>query len=266
MANNFYFKFFFREWIVSTAGMDPDIRGWYINLLCHQADKQCLPNEIEKLADLAGVTISQYDRFRECFKHTLSAKFKLNDNGMLENLKLKSIIGEEKTYKSIQSKRATVGVFIKKIRKTNDFTDEVWPKISSDLMKVDFTNKSKKEIYNALSVRFNNMVEAINNNYIYNYNNNYKEKGGVGEKTSSNSAYDFLVKHNQSRLEQFEMAHKKTFGEDWKTYLIHFEANVTQKDIDYDSNKLFSELNRLKSNWKFNKKKKSNEALTDINR
>ena len=67
--------FYINDWLTSTAEMDADCRGWYLNLLLHNYDKETLPNEIEKLAVLCNVKFSEYQRFEQVFEHVLKQKF-----------------------------------------------------------------------------------------------------------------------------------------------------------------------------------------------
>jgi len=185
-TKDFYFKFFFKDWLVSTQGMDAEVRGWYITLLCHQADKHRLPNDLENLAELAGVKISQFERFKECFKRTLKHKFTKTEDGELYNLKMDEVINNRKKDHSIQSKRATIGVFVKKLRKSHQFEESRWAEISAGLMECDFEGLSNKDKYNVLSVRFKRMLDAVinNSNSNSNYISKHKEKRGVGKKTN----------------------------------------------------------------------------------
>lgn len=125
MAKDPAFLMYYKQWVMSTAGWDADIRGWYINLLCHQADKpEGLPTDIESLAELAGVKISQYERFKNCWKHTLAAKFKANDSGKLVNGKLEEVINDRREYSEKQTTRGLIGYFIKLTRHKFNATDE----------------------------------------------------------------------------------------------------------------------------------------------
>lgn len=254
MAKDFYFKFYFKEWLVSTQGMPADVRGWYFNLLCHQADKHRLPSDLESLAEMAGVKISEFEKFKDCFKRTLKPKFKQNDDGTLYNQKMAEVIADRKENSSVQSKRATIGVFIKKQRKKHNFSEDQWNEFSAELMKTDIDGLSKEKKYSALSVRFNRMVEVVINNSNYNYNNNSIEKGGVGEKT----AYEVLQQNAPGWVEQFEMKAKKQIP-DYETFKTNFECAVEKETISLDAEKLLKlRLEKLFANWDKTPKRKTN--------
>ncbi|WP_036384018.1 DUF1376 domain-containing protein [Muricauda sp. MAR_2010_75] len=188
MNKDFTFPFYYKEWLVSTQGMPADVRGWYINLLCHQADKQVLPNNIEDLADLAGVKISEYQRFVDGYNQWLHHKFNPTDNGGLENAKMKSVLNSRKEYLDNQAKKSKVAVFIRVKRKEHSFDPDVWKLLSSKLMDIDTSYLSKKEIYKKYESWFNQWLNQRLNPSIENDNDNIyitnKEKGGVGEKTT----------------------------------------------------------------------------------
>ncbi|WP_312208251.1 DUF1376 domain-containing protein, partial [Empedobacter sp.] len=59
---------YINDWLVSTADMDADCRGWFLNLLLHNYDKGSLPDDIEKLAVLCNVRFSEFNRFEQVFE------------------------------------------------------------------------------------------------------------------------------------------------------------------------------------------------------
>lgn len=91
------------NWLSSTAGMDADCRGWYINLLLHNYDKGCLPGDIEQLAVLANVKYSDFQRFEQVFKQVLKQKFKINEDGSLINPKAETILKGREEFKEKRS-------------------------------------------------------------------------------------------------------------------------------------------------------------------
>lgn len=115
--------FYISDWLTSTAEMDADCRGWYLNLILHQYDKGDLPNDIEKLALLASVKFSEYERFKQAFEQVLKQKFKPNDKNRLENEKAKSIIKKREQFKDKRSNSGRIGYLVKvayTITKDND--------------------------------------------------------------------------------------------------------------------------------------------------
>ncbi|MEX0940097.1 MAG: DUF1376 domain-containing protein [Candidatus Babeliales bacterium] len=98
--------FFIGDWLKSTAEMDADVRGWYLNLLLHNFDKEDLPNDIEKLATLANVKFSEYKRFEQVFEQVFKQKFEQKENGRLTNPKMENILRSRESFKN---KRSTAG-------------------------------------------------------------------------------------------------------------------------------------------------------------
>ena len=118
MAKDPAFLLYYKDILVSCADWDANVLGWYMRLICHQADKpEGLPDDIEALAQLAGVKMSQYTLFCECFKRTLQAKFETNALGKLVNKRLSQVLSERGNYVNKQALRGTVGYFIKQAKK-----------------------------------------------------------------------------------------------------------------------------------------------------
>lgn len=180
MASNPAFLMYYKEWLVSTAGWDADERGWFINLLCHQADKpEGLPNDIESLADLAGVKFSQFIRFKECWKRTLEAKFVANDKGLLKNKKLEKVDTERKEYSEKQAERGLIGYYVKLARKEKGINDEQAKQLYIGLSKLSLIEKTHDERDEC----FKRTLEAIYADADANANANEDiEIGGVGER------------------------------------------------------------------------------------
>lgn len=53
------------NWFSLSADLDADCRGWFLNLIIHFLDKEFLPEDNEKLAILANVKFSEFQRFSE---------------------------------------------------------------------------------------------------------------------------------------------------------------------------------------------------------
>lgn len=84
--------FYIDNWLTSTAEMDADCRGWYLNLILHNYDKKTLPNDIEKLASLAVVKFSEFKRFEQVFEQVLKQKFEQVEENRLTNPKINDIL------------------------------------------------------------------------------------------------------------------------------------------------------------------------------
>lgn len=114
--------FYIGDWLKSTAEMDADVRGWYLNLLLHNYDKSDLPNDLEKLASLASVKFSEYNRFEQVFEQVLKQKFEQNENGRLTNPKMSDIIKSREVFKNKRSNAGKVSYVMRYMAK--HFTKE----------------------------------------------------------------------------------------------------------------------------------------------
>lgn len=91
------------DWLNSTAAMEADCRGWYLNLILHNYDKGSLPNDIETLAVLCNVKYSEFARFEQVFKQVLEKKFEQNDDGTISNARTQKILQAREVFKDKRS-------------------------------------------------------------------------------------------------------------------------------------------------------------------
>lgn len=146
MAEDPAFLVYYKDILVSCADWDADILGWYLRLLCHQADKPGgLPDDIESLATLAGVKFSKFERFNDCWKHTLKAKFEANDQGLLYNEKQDGLLNDRRNYKEKQAKRGLIGSYVKKAKGTGKLTPYQLGLIADHLFRVISPENSKED-------------------------------------------------------------------------------------------------------------------------
>lgn len=165
MAEDPAFLVYYKDILVSCAHWDADILGWYFRLLSHQADKQGgLPDDLESLASLAGVKFSQFDRFNECWKRTLKAKFETNAEGLLYNLKQDNLLTGRRNYKVKQAKRGLVGSFMKKAKNLNRFTPHQLGLISEHLFLVIDPEYSKADNEGAYKRTVDAYIGIVNGN------------------------------------------------------------------------------------------------------
>jgi hypothetical protein len=117
--------FYISDWLTSTAEMDADCRGWYLNLILHQYDKKDLPNDIENLAVLAGVKFSEYDRFKQVFEQVLKQKFKQTESGRLANDKAKEILQKRERFVEKRINSGKIGYLVKVIHEITSDSEEI---------------------------------------------------------------------------------------------------------------------------------------------
>lgn len=152
MAKDPAFLLYYKDILVSCAGWDADELGWYLRLLCHQADKpDGLPPDVEELATLANVKFSQYDRFKQAWKGRLKQKFEANEQGLLINSVQQFNLKKRQEYKSTQAKRGLVGYYIKKARREQSMDSEKIRELSEILFSTLQTENSKEQNEQAYS-------------------------------------------------------------------------------------------------------------------
>jgi len=105
--------FYISDWLTSTSEMDADVRGWYLNLLLHNYDKGSLPNDIEKLAVLAGVKFSEYKRFEQVFEQVFKQKFEQTPEQRLSNPRTNEILRQRENFKEKRSESGKLSYFLK---------------------------------------------------------------------------------------------------------------------------------------------------------
>lgn len=124
------------KWLTSTAEMDADVRGWYLNLTLHNYDKGSLPAEVEKLALLAGVKFSEFARFETVFKDVLSKKFSKNEEGRLENPLTSHLIGSRERYKEKRSRAGNIGVVMKMAKDIKGYNSKYLDLLKKELFEL----------------------------------------------------------------------------------------------------------------------------------
>ena len=111
--------FYISDWLTSTSEMDADCRGWYLNIILHNYDKGDLPDDVEKLAVLAGVKYSEFERFKQVFEQVLKHKFEKCENGRITNIRTNEIIKGREMFKDKRSNAGKLSYFYKFAQKIN---------------------------------------------------------------------------------------------------------------------------------------------------
>lgn len=174
--------FYIDTWLSATAEMDSDVRGWYLNLILHQYDKKSLPDDIEKLAVMAGVKFSEYVRFEQVFKQVLQQKFERNEDGRLENKFASDILKKREAFldkRSNAGKMSYISRFIyKNITKEADEIQYIKDNISIDeldlknehLLKQVFKHllelyiNGDKDIDSSIKIDYSKLIDYWNDN------------------------------------------------------------------------------------------------------
>lgn len=104
-------------YLTTTAEMPGDALGWYTRLIMHHYDKGSLPKDMEALAMLANVRMSEFTRFQEVFKVYLKHLFTEVGEDRLANIETIRILEARESYKDQKSGGGKIGVFLKYLRK-----------------------------------------------------------------------------------------------------------------------------------------------------
>lgn len=186
------------KWLVSTKGMKANAKGWYLNLILFQYDLGDLPTDIEELANLCDVRISEFEEFKQVFEQVLKQKFEVNENNRLENSFAKEIL---KKRESFIEKRSDAGKlsYILKYFKSNFKVNkglESFIKENIDLT-IDTKNEQVlKQVFKQISELYINVNKDVNKD-----DNINKKEGQIDFETFWN-LYDLKVgsKHNCQKL------------------------------------------------------------------
>lgn len=223
--------FYIDTWLSATAEMDSDVRGWYLNLILHQFDKKDLPNDIEKLALLAGVKFSEFGRFKQVYEQVLKQKFNLNDAGRLENAYAKKILQSREQFKDKRQKAGNIGVVIKIAKDIKGFKDKYLNKLKEDLFNMNIEqidkHKDKQVLEQMLKLYINeNENENANEDIVF----NIKE---LEEKFENfRKQYQGKKLGLEKEFENFKKKHK-----DWKQ-VIDKLMPALQAEINWRKNKV----------------------------
>lgn len=92
------FQFYVQDFLMGTLEFTAEQVGGYIRLLCHQWDKESLPDDDKKLIHLSGM--------RAKALVMVKAKFVKCDDGFLRNLRMEKVRQEQKDYRQKQKEKA----------------------------------------------------------------------------------------------------------------------------------------------------------------
>lgn len=143
--------FYINDWLTSTAEMDADCRGWYLNLLLHNYDKGNLPNDLEKLAVLCNVKFSEYKRFEQVFEQVIKQKFEILEDGRISNLRTQSILKGREQFKEKRSNAGKVSYLMR-------FFNEKFKKESKDKKLLFFV---KSNLNTEIDTKNEQMIEHM---------------------------------------------------------------------------------------------------------
>jgi hypothetical protein len=156
------------KWLVSTKGMRANAKGWYLNLILFQYDIGDLPNDIEELANLCDVRMSEFEEFKQVFEQVLKQKFEVNENNRLENSFAKEILLKRESFKEKRSDAGKLSYILKYFKSNFKINKalELFIKQNVDLS-IDIKDEQVlKQVFKQISELYINVNKDINKDVI----------------------------------------------------------------------------------------------------
>lgn len=171
------FLFYSKDWLQGTAGLMPDEKGVYIDLLSHQHQNGSLPTDVKRLARMVGLSQVEFD----AIWINLKGKFTSDDDNHMVNQRLTKEVTKRSTKAHT---KAITGKFAALIKSANQYPAAIREMVKAKFNVADFEPFETNEAYSRLTIWFTTMVS----NAIGNANTNTElletrdEKGGMGER------------------------------------------------------------------------------------
>lgn len=220
------------KWLVSTKGMKGNAKGWYLNLILYQYDKGELPNDIEELANLCDVRISEFEEFKQVFNQVLKQKFIVNDNGCLQNEFANEILRKRETFKEKRSDAGKLGYVIKYYRNNYKHKEGFEEYLKENLV-IDFDIKNNQMLKQVLK---QNYKLYINKDKDINKDNNIE----IRKENFKEDLKPFLEIYGKDLLNDF--------------FLYWTEMNQGGKKMRFEMQSVF-DINRRLITWHKNSTK-----------
>jgi len=151
------FLFYSLDWLQGTASLFPEEKGVYIDLLCHQHRDGSIPNDVERLARMVGLSV---DRFSTIWS-TVRLKFVDRPVNRLVNLRLE----REMTKRSTTShKNAIIGRLAVLVRKAKHVPEEIIDDIKKDFKVTDYESLDLPEATTRLTEWWTERLTERSNN------------------------------------------------------------------------------------------------------
>jgi hypothetical protein len=264
------------KWLIATKGMRADAKGWYLNLIIYQHDIGSLPNDIEELANLCDVRISEFEQFKQVFEQVLKQKFEVNSENRLENSFAREIIKNRETFKEKRSDAGKLSYVLKYFRANFKYKHgfEEWFK-KNVIIDFDIKNeqvlkqvfKQNFELYINVNVNINN-IEDNNVNYIINEVSSFFDKKYINDDTKK-VLFKLLNSYTKEQIiDAVKWAKNDSF---WSSNFLSLnKLNTTDKNkVKYID--IFISKMGNKNNLQFNAitdefKKQSSNGLIDLSK
>ena len=173
------------NWLIATAEMTPEGKGYYITLLLHNYDKKSLPSDVESLASLCNVKYSDFKKFEHVFKQELEHKFEHVGENRISNTTTMEILRAREQFKdkkSFAGKKSYVTQYFKKNYPQEFENEELREAVlnefdySIDLKDIDLFKNVFEHVFKQKSELYININIDINKNINLDKNINLEEK------------------------------------------------------------------------------------------
>jgi len=122
------FQLYAADFYMDTVGWSVAQVGIYFRLLMYEWVNESLPNDIKRLARIAGIDVGN---FKKCYLQDISNKFTANGGGELVNLRLEETRGKQRKYRESQADKSKLAVAARQKKatrgSTNGFTPSTTP-------------------------------------------------------------------------------------------------------------------------------------------
>lgn len=222
--------FYPSNWLTSTAEMDADCVGWYLNLILHNYDKGDLPNDVENLAKLANVKFSEFNRFKQVFEQVLSKKFDLLENGRLSNLKTQQILRSRELFKDKRSNAGKISYLMRFFEDNykNEYKDNKLKYFVKDNLDLDIDTKNRTLVQNMFEQIFELYINININENINKYKNKDKRKKFNFKKAL------LEICSNEQLIDDWLLVRKNKKGTNTQTAFESFVKQVSISDMTID--------------------------------
>lgn len=105
------FQLYAADFYMDIVGWSTTQVGIYFRLLMYEWVNEALPNDIKRLARIAGIDVGN---FKKCYLQDIANKFVPNGNGNLINKRLEETREKQRQYKENQAESGRRGVEVKK--------------------------------------------------------------------------------------------------------------------------------------------------------
>lgn len=245
-----------KDWLQGTATMFPDEKGVYIDLLCHQHQDGSIPNDVDRLARLVGLSSEVFGKVWV----TLKDKFVVGDDGKLRNKKLARVMDvrietawQNKIIATYGHKLHNSGltdeekVFVKKAFKVSNFVSETSETLNEalDAMFAACSAKPPAPLGDAIATG-----NAINNK----------------ERTNTSKSKDDLLKERKEKFGLSLQPFSEEYSREMLVKFYDYWSEVTKggTKMRWELEKTW-ELKKRLARWSANQKPAFNGAAGEKN-